>query len=514
MLTSADALARLDRPLAPEDAARFAGLKARLAHSLPELMTRPEAPRTVVVIPSLSMDQEVLARIEGGHHYEERMLCLLLLLRLPRTRLVYVTSAPVPEAIIDYYLNLLPGVPAGHARQRLTMLSCDDVLPGPLSAKLLARPRMLDRLRRAVGDTADAHMSCFAVTPLERELALRLDLPIYGCDPALMHLGSKSGSRQIFRAAGIPLPPGREDLSDMDEVAEALAELKAEHPHLRKAVVKLNEGFSGEGNAIFRFADAPGGAALARWVKARMGDLRFEAAGMSPDTYAAKFREMGGIVEAFVEGGNKRSPSVQLRIDPEGRLAPISTHDQLLGGAEGQVFMGCRFPADAAYACEIQALAMRAGAVLAERGALGRFAIDFISVERERGWEHFAIEVNLRKGGTTHPFLMLQFLTDGRYDPATGRFLTPQGRAACYVASDNVEADAYRGLLPDDLIDIAVLNRLHYHGGRAEGVVFHLIGALSEHGKLGMVAIGETPERADALFHETVEVLDRETGAG
>jgi hypothetical protein len=514
MLTAADAVARLDRPLTPEDALRFAGLKARLAHSLPELMARPEAPRTVVVIPSLSMDQEVLARIEGGHHYEERMLCLLLLLRLPRTRLVYVTSAPVPEAIIDYYLNLLPGVPSGHARQRLTMFSCDDVTPGPLSAKLLARPRMLERLRRAIGDTGTAHMSCFAVTALERELALRLDLPIYGCDPALMHLGSKSGSRQVFREAGIPLPPGSEDLADMDEVADALAALKGAHPRLRKAVVKLNEGFSGEGNAVFRFHDAPSGASLLPWVKARLGELRFEAAGMTLDAYAGKFREMGGIVEAFVEGEGKRSPSVQLRIDPAGHLSPISTHDQLLGGAEGQVFLGCRFPADAAYACEIQNLAMRAGRVLAEKGALGRFAIDFISVERGSGWEHFAIEVNLRKGGTTHPFLMLQFLTDGGYQPGTGRFLTPQGRAACYVASDNVEADAYRGLLPDDLIDIAVLHRLHYHGGRAEGVVFHLIGALSEHGKLGLVAIGETPERADALFHETVAVLDRETGGG
>lgn len=513
MLKAADAVARLERPLAAEDAARFRELKARLAHSLPELMARPEAPRTVVVIPSLSMDQEVLARIAGGHHYEERMLCLLLLLRLPRTRLVYVTSAPVPEAIIDYYLNLLPGVPAGHARQRLVMLSCDDLSPGPLSAKLLARPRMLERLRRAIGSTADAHMSCFAVTPLERELALRLDLPIYGCDPSLMHLGSKSGSRQIFREAGIPLPPGHEDLSDMDEVADALAALKSDHPSLEKAVVKLNEGFSGEGNAVFRFAGAPSGAALGPWVRSRLPGLRFEAAGMTMDAYAAKFREMGGIVEAFVEGAEKRSPSVQLRVDPQGRLAPISTHDQMLGGAEGQVFLGCRFPADAAYARAIQDLAMRAGAVLAERGALGRFAIDFISVKTATGWEHFAIEVNLRKGGTTHPFLMLQFLTDGQYEPETERFLTPQGRPACYVASDNIESEAYRGLLPDDLIDIAVLNRLHYHAGRAEGVVFHLIGALSEHGKLGMVAIGETPARADALFRETVAVLDRETGA-
>jgi hypothetical protein len=43
-------------------------------------------------------------------------------------------------------------------------------------------------------------------------------------------------------------------------------------------------------------------------------------------------------------------------------------------------------------------------------------------------------------------------------------------------------------------------------------VVFHLIGALSEFGKLGMVCVGPTLERARELFRATVAVLDRETG--
>ena len=119
-----------------------------------------------------------------------------------------------------------------------------------------------------------------------------------------------------------------------------------------------------------------------------------------------------------------------------------------------------------------------------------------------------AIEINLRKGGTTHPFLMLQFLTDGQYDSATGQFLTPGGRPRSYYASDNIESERYRGLSPDDLIDISVMNGLHFHASTGEGVAFHLIGALSEFGKLGVVCIGETQERADALFRKTLSVLD------
>ena len=79
-----------------------------------------------MVLPSLSIDQDVMSRIAGMHHYEERMLGMLMLLRLPRTRLIYLTSQPISETIIDYYLHLLQGVPAQHARARLTLLACFD----------------------------------------------------------------------------------------------------------------------------------------------------------------------------------------------------------------------------------------------------------------------------------------------------------------------------------------------------------------------------------------------------
>src|SRR5918998_880530 len=93
-------------------------------------------------------------------------------------------------------------------------------------------------------------------------------------------------------------------------------------------------------------------------------------------------------------------------------------------------------------------------------------------------------------------------------------FLTPTGQPCYYYASDNLEAEHYRGLTPADLIDIAAVNGLHFNGACQEGVAFHLIGALSEFGKLGVLCIGPSHERAEALYRQTVEVLDRETDAG
>lgn len=497
-------------PISPDDLARYCSLQQRFADNFRTIFEDPLAPRTVLIVPSLTMDQEVMARVTGVHRYEERMLCLLLLLRLPSTRVVYVTSSPISDSIIDYYLHLLPGIPTGHARRRLTLLSCEDASARPLSQKILERPRLLERIREGIADSATSHMTCFTVTELERQLALKLNLPIYGCDPSLLYWGSKSGSRKIFKEAGIALAPGFEDLSNAEDVARALAELKAANPVLSKAVVKINEGFSGEGNAVISLKDAPSGSALLPWLREVLPTMSFEAKGMTWDLYLSKLEAMGGIVEEFIPGEVKESPSVQFRVDPTGRLEAISTHDQVLGGANGQIFLGARFPARIDYRMELQEQSMRAARALAAKGVLGRFGIDFISVKEPEGWKHYAIEINLRKGGTTHPFLMLQFLTDGRYDAQTGEFLTPSGRPRCYFASDNLESDAYRGLCPEDLIDIAVRNNLHFHAATGEGVAFHLIGALSEFGKLGVVCIGEKPQRAEAFYKKTVAVLDGE----
>ncbi len=106
---------------------------------------------------------------------------------------------------------------------------------------------------------------------------------------------------------------------------------------------------------------------------------------------------------------------------------------------------------------------------------------------------------------------MLQFLTDGTYEAETAKYYTPTGQERFYYASDNLRSAQYKGLLPSDLIDIAVDHRLHFHAATQQGVVFHLIGALSEFGKLGVLCIADSHERARALYEQTITILDEET---
>jgi hypothetical protein len=88
---------------------------------------------------------------------------------------------------------------------------------------------------------------------VERKLAVLLGIPMNGLDPALSELATKSGGRRVFREAGIDHPLGAEDLRSSEEIEEALIDLRRQRPSLERAVLKLNDSFSGKGNAIFHF---------------------------------------------------------------------------------------------------------------------------------------------------------------------------------------------------------------------------------------------------------------------
>ena len=491
---------------------QFKKIQARFSEQFAKAFPDKLAPKTVVIIPSLTLDQEILSKINGITHYEERLLCMLMLLRMPNTHVVYVTSMPVDPVIIDYYLHLLPGVTGYHAQKRLHLLSCYDNSPRSLTEKILERPRVINRIKESIPPGHFAHMACFNVTAAERKLAVQLGLPVYGCDPEFYNMGNKSNSRKIFKQCGLNPPVGFEDLYSEKEIIESLITLKKNNPVLKKAVVKLNDGFSGDGNAVFSYKGIMTNDDIAAKVNSYFyARLKPVATDLSHVDFLMKTKDMGAIVEEFVEGEIKMSPSVQCRINPEGKCVIISTHDQELGGDSGQVFLGAYFPASIDYAADIGSMGLKVSKVLRDRGVLGRFAIDFISVKEKKGWKHYPIEINLRKGGTTHPYIMLQFLTDGDYNAKDGLYYTANGQNRYYFCSDNLRSEQFHGLTPPDLVDIAMHHNLHYDGTLQEGIMFHMIGALSQYGKIGVVCIGSTPERAKEYYNKAVDILKLET---
>ncbi|MEB3226143.1 MAG: peptide ligase PGM1-related protein [Synechococcus sp.] len=468
----------------------------------------------ILVVPSFSVDQRVGQKVPGFLHYEERLLFSLIRLRNPHTRLIYVTAQPLAPLILDYYLQLLPGIPFSHARDRLLVLTTYDNSYKPLTQKILERPRLVERIRRALRPN-QSYMVCYNSTPLEQELSEKLQIPLFAASPSLSYWGSKSGSREVFRLAGVPCPDGSALVQTVPELITVAAQLWERQPHLKRIVIKLNEGFSGEGNAVLNLPSLSPAASFTKrcdQIAATLPNLSFQAAGETWENFASRIPEIGAIAEAFIEGEIKRSPSVQGLITPDGDVKILSTHDQILGGQDGQIYLGCHFPAAREYRLQLQELGLKVGKILAAKGAMERYGVDFIATQNpDHSWELQAIEINLRKGGTTHPLMTLQLLTNGFYDCTTGSFITPQQQKKYYIASDNLQKKQYQGLLPSDLMDIIAAHGLHFDSSTKTGSVFHLMGTLSEFGKLGLTSIGNSPEEAAQIYQQVEQALDLET---
>jgi hypothetical protein len=244
--------------LSTEEAARqFDVLQKKLVPLWRSIQSFNQDEQTIVVVPSITVDVAIAGfEIQG---YEERFLFLLLLLAQPRARMIYVTSQAIHPSVIEYYLDLLPSVIPSHAMRRLTLLSPYDDSARPLSLKLLERPRLLERISAGIADKDRAHLVCYNTTFLERNLALRLGIPLYGADPRHLPLGTKTGCRQLFARAGINHPLGFDNLHSMEEVGSALVQMRTERPSIKQAVVKLNEGVSGDSWTAISTINAPGG---------------------------------------------------------------------------------------------------------------------------------------------------------------------------------------------------------------------------------------------------------------
>ena len=81
------------------------------------------------------------------------------------------------------------------------------------------------------------------------------------------------------------------------------------------------------------------------------------------------------------------------------------------------------------------------------------------------------------------------------------------------MATDHLEADELRALSVGDLFDVVARHGLHFDQSRQAGIVFHMISSITEHGRVGMTAVGDTPEQAMELYDRASRVLLEEARA-
>ncbi len=469
--------------------------------------------RRIVVLPSRALDRwhEPAAETRA---YEERLLSFLLELRDPHLEITFVSSMPISSATVDYQLSMLSGAARGSARRRLDLVDVgggDDGDARPLSERLLERGSVLAQIRRTIPASRRAWLIPYNSTAAEQDVAHALSIPVYGADPAHEHLGTKSGARALFAQAGVRHPLGAEHVRSVTDAVRAIGRLRDVKPELSQLIVKLDRGVSGEGNAIIDLANLPAPRTLGvdQLVERRVRAIVPEVASVGAANFLDKLAAQGGVLEERITGIEIRSPSVALEITPAGRVEVVGTHDQILGGRSGQQYLGCRFPADPAYAVAISVLGRRMGERLAAVGVIGRLGIDFVVARQPGRWQPFAIELNLRMGGTTHPQQTLACLTGGAYDAERAIFVTPSGDPRHYVATDHLETPGLGRLEADGLLATARRQRLTWNGQRRTGAVFHMLGSVGQLGRAGVTAIAESAEAADSVYRSVEAALNQ-----
>ena len=337
----------------------------------------------------------------------------------------------------------------------------------------------------------------------------------------------------------------------------------------KKWVVKLNQGFSGKGNACFDiqmiqnkvYKDASGcllsGDALVNTIaddiEQEFPNMKFECThntwcnhnawcgDSSKPSFVDQMSRLGVIAEALVEGSILSSPSVQAVIDPDIVIDVLSTHEQVSNSLSscrtfalthcprhqpflmfikvlsGQVYKGCINPAAAPYRSVIVDYAKRIGEALTKQGVVGHFAVDFLAakqiVDGVEKWTVTGIEINLRQGGTTHPYSTMCILCGGHMD-ADGIFRTKDGKERYYEATDSYIDTRLKGLTSSEFLqeyqtssDPEIV-KLRWNDNQKVGVVFHLLPFL-EIGKIGFTAIGETSEQANCLFQGVAKMMSK-----
>jgi len=493
-VASADELARQE--------AAYLAIEPKLGAALEANRPDSTTEHVSIALPSYSVSETILS------HYGDRipslehryLASLLMPSRIPAVSIVYISTRRPDQAAIDYYPGLLSPERRARTEGRYRIIEWNDGTPRSVAARLVSRPDLIADLRAHIGDRP-ALIEPWNVTEAEVALAVALGVPINGTRPELRSIGFKGNGRRLFAVAGVPTPLGREDVRTTDDVIGAILAIRAEHPSAPGVVIKHDDSGAGDGNVVIDLAPLADAADPTAWLRERVDGL--------PDWYRRDL-ELGGVVEERITGTRFTSPSAQADVLPSGEVRVLATHEQVLGGPDGQVYLGCRFPADPAYAAVLASHARAIGEQLAARGALGRFGVDFVAADDGSGtWTIQAIEVNLRKGGTTHPYMALRNLVPGRYEADGGRWVADaDGTTRSYSATDNLLDPAWQGLPVAEVIAAVTAAGIGFDYRTGTGVVLHMLSGLAIDGRIGLTAIAATPAEADALQEATRRAID------
>ena len=302
----------------------------------------------------------------------------------------------------------------------------------PLSAKLLERPTLLTRIRWAIPTTTTPTSSRTSAPSSSTSSAARSASRSTAPTPRSPTSAPRAAARELFARAGVPHPLGRRAHPQPRRRRSRRSPACAPSGRgSRQVVVKLDAGVSGEGNAIVDLRGLPRPGARDR--AARGSASASTRCGCRPPASS-----LSDYLERLARGGDRRGADRRARAAqperPARARAPArrGSSPRTTRSSSGAGLHRLPLPGRAR---------LRARDHRRRRGASARCwprrarsgaprSTSSSPATRTGGWRAYAIEVNLRNGGTTHPLAALELLSGGAYDPESATF-----RAAVRLAA-------------------------------------------------------------------------------